>query len=214
MDNTIYVLGVGSNSIVTIDLAEACGYQIGGLFHYKAGLTGEEVCGHQIIGTNDELFASSLIGKNFALSMGDNEIRSNLFGLIVEKGGNIPTLIHPSAIVSKHAKCKSGVQIYANSIVDPDVIIEEDTIISAKCTVLHGCRIGKHCFFAPDAVIGAKTQVDDFAFVGLNATLISTKARYIGKHAVIGAAAVVTKPVEAWKIVAGMPASEIRKERL
>lgn len=206
MDKTIYILGVGRNTIVTIDLAESCGYTIGGLYHYAAGRTGEEIFGHRIIGSNDELFVTDIVGKNFALSMGDNEIRADLFKKIIEKGGNIPTLIHPTAVVSKYAMLKDGVQIYANSVVDPDVLIGEDTIISDKCTVLHGCQVGLHCFFAPDAVIGAGTIVDDFAFVGLNATLISAKTQYIGKHAIVGASAVVTKPVEAWQTVVGMPA--------
>lgn len=209
MDNTLYVLGVGANTIVTIDLAEACGYHIGGLYHYEEGRTKDLVFGHQIIGSNDELFASDISGKNFALSMGDNDIRATLFQRIIEKGGHVPALIHPSAVVSKYSICKEGVLIYPNCVVDPDVEIGENTIISDKSIVLHGCRIGCHCFLAPDAVLGAMTIVEDYSFVGMNATVISRKAQHLGYRSVIGAGAVVTKPVESKQCVAGIPAKTI-----
>ena len=213
MEKTIYILGVGRNSIVTIDLAEACGYTIGGLYHYTEGRTGEVYFGHRILGTTDELFASGdLSGKAFALSMGDNDIRADLFRRLTERGALLPALIHPSAVFSKYATCGPGVQVFANSVVDPNVVIGPDTILSVKCTVLHNCRLGAHCFVAIDAVVGADTTLDDYAFVGLNATVISVKANRIGSHAVVGAAAVVTRPVEAGDTVMGMPARTVQKK--
>lgn len=206
MNKTIYILGVGRNTIVTIDLAESCGYTIGGLFHYLDDRKGEDYFGHKIIGSNRELFSKDLNGMSFAISVGDNNIRSELYNQIKQHGGKIPFLIHPTAIVSKYVLCKEAVQIHANSVIDADVMIEENTHISAKCTVLHGSRIGHHCFLAPDAVLGANTIVDDFVFIGMNATVISNKVHHIGFHAFIGAAAVVTKPVESFQTVVGMPA--------
>lgn len=206
MEDVLYILGIGGNTIVTIDLAEACGFRIGGLYHYEQGRTNEQLFGHNIIGSNEELFSSDIMGMKFALSMGDNDVRADLFRRIKEKGGFVPLLIHPSAVVSKYAICCEGVQIHANCVVDPDVIIGEDTLISAKSTVIHGCRIGQHCFLAPDAVLGARTIVDDFVFLGLNSTIISTKAHHLAQHAVIGAGSVVTKTVSERQIVAGVPA--------
>jgi len=210
MDKTIYILGVGRNSIVTIDLAEACGYTVGGLYHYTEGRTGEDYFGHRILGTTDELLASGdLSGKAFALSMGDNDIRADLFRRLQERGARLPALIHPSAVFSKYSTCGAGVQVFACCVVDPNVEIGPDTILSTKCTVLHNCRLGAHCFVAIDAVVGADTTLDDFAFVGLNATVISVKANHIGSYGVVGAGAVVTKPVEAGATVVGNPARRL-----
>ena len=210
-NNDIYILGIGRNTIVTIDLAETCGYKVAGLYHYLDDRTNENYFGHKIIGSNNELLKQNLEGKNFAISVGDNVIRSNLFTQIKKRGGNLVKLIHPTAIVSKYALIKNGVHIYANSIIDPDTEIDENTIISSKSSVLHGCRIGKHVFLAPDVVLGANTYVDDFAFIGLNATIISNKVNLIGKHSVIGASAVVTKTVENNTLVIGIPAKEVKK---
>ena len=212
MDKTIYILGVGRNTIVTIDLAESCGYTVGGLFHYLDDRTGEEYFGHRIIGSNREIFSKDLSGMSFAISVGDNDIRYELYNRIIRQGGNVPILIHPTAVVSKYSTVKTGVQIYAYSVIDPNIVIDENTIISSKSTVLHGCRIGRNCFIAPDAVLGANTIVEDYAFVGLNATVVSNKANILGNHSVIGASAVVTKPVERNKTVVGIPARELLRK--
>ena len=39
----IYVLGIGHNTPVFVDLAEACGYTIAGLYHYNDDRTGQVV---------------------------------------------------------------------------------------------------------------------------------------------------------------------------
>lgn len=210
MNKDIFVLGVGRNTIVTIDLAESCGYNVVGLYHYLGDRTGEYYFGHQIIGSTQELFSLDLRGKLFAISVGNNDIRAELYCKIGECGGEVIALIHPTAVVSKYSNIEKGVHIYANSIVDPDTVIGENTIVSSKSSVIHGCRIGKHCFLAPDVVLGANTTVEDYVFIGLNATIVSNKVNLIDKHAMVGAAAVVTKSVKENQIVVGMPAKEFR----
>lgn len=209
MGTDIYVLGIGHNSIVTIELAESCGYHVVGLYHYLDDRIGEDYFGHQIIGCNNDLFKHDLHGMNFAISVGNNDIRADLFKQILKRGGAVPALIHPKAFVSKYAVIHDGVQLYECSVIDPDTEIGENTIVSSKSSVLHGCRIGSHCFLAPDVVLGANTMMEDYSFVGLNATVVSNKVPLIGSHAVIGASAVVTKPVESGMTVVGMPAKTI-----
>ncbi len=104
----IYVLGVGHNTPVFIDLALACGYKIAGMYHYAEGRTGEIDHGFEILGSFTDLFSSErLDGKNFLLSMGDIAIRKELTEKIEAKGGKIPTLIHPSAVISAFATIAS-----------------------------------------------------------------------------------------------------------
>jgi acetyltransferase-like isoleucine patch superfamily enzyme len=52
-----------------------------------------------------------------------------------------------------------------------------------------------------------KTVVGPYAFVGVNAVVMPGVT--IGEGAVIGAGAVVTRDVEPWTIVAGVPAKRI-----
>ena len=105
MNKEMYALGVGHNTPVFIDLAEACGYTIVGLYHYNDDRTGEVDHGFNIIGSFEELFSKgNLHGMNFLLTMGDNKIRTELTDRIISLGGNVPTLIHPTAIISRFAE--------------------------------------------------------------------------------------------------------------
>lgn len=209
MDKNICILGVGHNTAVYIDLVETCGYNVVGLYHFEEGRKGEIYFGQMIKGSNDDLFSSNLLGKQFAISVGDNEIRSSLYEKIIMLGGSIPTLIHPSAVVSRYAQLGRGVVIHANSVVSPDVVIGDNSVVSSNDLITHGSSIGRHCFVASNVVVGAYVTMHDYAFIGSGATIISGKVPYIGTRAYIGAGAVVTKSVESNQRVAGNPAREI-----
>ena len=43
MEKIIYALGIGHNTPVFIDLAESCGYVVGGLYHYNGDRTGQKI---------------------------------------------------------------------------------------------------------------------------------------------------------------------------
>lgn len=208
----IYILGVGHNTIVCIDLAEACGYKVIGLYHYNGERTGESYYGFPILGSNEDLLrADSLKGNYFAISVGDNPIRSDLSNRIRGLGGETPALIHPNATVSKYAQVAEGVSIYPNSAIQPGTKIERDTIILYNVSVAHNTTIGKGCFAASGAIIGAYITIGDGAFIGQNATLISAKVNRIGQGAVVGAGSVVTKEVLPNQVVAGNPAKVINR---
>jgi len=106
-------------------------------------------------------------------------------------------------------------------------------IMGAK--IGNGCRIGAHVFIPPGVEIGnncfigahtcfsndkfpkanntgkikpIKTIIEDNVSIGINCTILPVK---IGKGALIGGGAVVTKDVPAFEIYAGNPAKNINK---
>lgn len=207
----IYVLGIGHNSIVYIDMLEQIGYTIKGLYHYNSERTGEFYYGYQILGSFDDLYSiGDFSGMNFALSMGDNRIRMSVFENLISMGGNIPTLIHPKADVSKYAQLGEGVVIHSNAVVHPGVILGNNTVISCNSTLIHQSKLGNHCYVAGNALIGAYAQVGNQVFIGLSAVIISDKVKSVGDNAIIGAGAVVSASVGSNVVVAGVPARVIR----
>ena len=207
MNREIYVLGVGHNTSVYLDLVEACGYTIKWLYHYNDERVGELDHGYPILGSFDDLFSlNSLEGMNFALSQGDNKIRATIFEKIIEKKGDVPTLIHPSAKVSKYAQLGRGVVVHMNTVVHPDVTVGDNTVLSYNVSVTHSTHIGKNCYLAFGVMVGAYTVVEDFVFLGIGAIVISGKVDLIGTFASVGAGAVVTKSVASYECVAGNPA--------
>lgn len=204
-------MGVGHSTPLTIELAEACGYTVVGLYHYAPGRTGEEVYGTKILGTHDDLLSQeSLEGRNFALSMGDNSIRENLYYNISAMGGTFPTLVHPTCIVSRFSSIGVGSHLDAYCCVQANSQIGSNCMIRPYVLVCHNTSIGDHSFIAAHTSVGAYINIASRVFMGLSSVAISSKVKSIGDGAVIGAGAVVNRDVEAAAIVVGNPAKRIR----
>ena len=74
-------------------------------------------------------------------------------------------------------------------------------------------RIGSFCSLAQHVTIGGpRTSLGDFVDVNAGATVISTKRRpvHVGDFSVVGAGAVVTRDVEPFSVVVGVPGRTIR----
>ena len=152
MDNRkkeIYVLGIGGSSCKMIDLANACGYEVIGLYHYNNERTGQIDHGYRILGSFDDLFEQDIQDKNFLLTMGDMNIRKSLSDKIILKGGLVPTLVHPSAEISQFA------------LVSPiGVIVDSQTVIQADCEIDEGVYICSHSMICHQTHLEAKELVD------------------------------------------------------
>ena len=203
----IFLLGVGHNTPVFIDLAEQCGYTVSGLYHYNDDRTGEMDHGVRILGSFEDLFRSDHVrGRNFLLTMGDSRIRVTEAEKLRVREGNVPAVIHPTAVVSRFAQIADGVCIGAFSHVQADTCIAQDTVILSGVNISHNNTIGKGCFIAGGSTVGAFTNVGDFVFIGQGVLTISAKVKSIGDHAFIGAGSLVTNSINANEIVVGRPA--------
>ena len=116
----------------------------------------------------------------------------------------------------------------SNFYYPPNISIGEDTIIGENA-VLDGrdkLTIGNHVDMATEVMIyNGQHDVDDEVFKAVNAPVIIEDYVFIGPRAIIlpgvkigtgavvGAGAVVTKDVEAFAIVGGVPAKLIRERR-
>lgn len=212
MNNSIYVLGIGHNSIAMIDLAEDCGYEIAGLYHYNNERTGENYFDFKIAGcTEDLLSKESLEGMNFLLTMGDNAIRTELYNKIIAKRGNVPTLVHPTATVSKRSQLGKGVLIMPQSIIQADVKIGDNSIVTLNTTISHSTSIGNNCFISGHNLIGAYVTIEDNCWIGQSCLVVSGTVTTIGHHSVLGAGSVLRNDMRPECLYLGSPARLIKR---
>lgn len=207
----IYVLGVGHNTPVLMDLALSCGCEILGLYHYNDLRTGEQEHGYPILGSFDDMFERDGVqGKSFVLSMGDNGLRAELARRIREGGGLLPSLIHPSSVISKFATIsKEAVYIFPFTFVQSDSVISSNTILLSHVNISHNTKVGENCFIAGGCMVGAYVTIGNSVFIGQHSTIVSEKVSKIGDGAFIGARSLVLKNVHSGTLVYGAPAKEI-----
>lgn len=210
MQTEVYALGIGHFTPVIIDLALSCGYKVVGLYHYDNSRTGEYDHELPILGSFEDLFANPIQGKSFLLTMGDNQLRASLLNRIIAAGGIVPTLIHPTAVISQFAKIDPvGVYISPFTCVQADTIVGKGTILRTHVVISHSSIVGEYCFVAGASLIGAYTRVEDYVFVGQGVLSISAKVKTIGKGAFIGAGSLLTKDVPAGAKMVGRPARQV-----
>lgn len=194
MKPQIYALGIGRFTPVCMELAEACGYEIAGLWHYDGSRTGEAVYGSRILGSFADLWAlGDLGGKEFVLTMGDADARAEAYSHIKELNGSCPNLVHPGAVVSRFASiADGGIHIGPFSHVQANARIGEDTMVMSHVNISHDAAIGNHCNIAGLSCVSADTVLEDYVVFGINAKTIPGRMNVIGEHSLIGAGSLVT----------------------
>ena len=213
MGKELYILGVGLFTPVCLDLAVDCGYSVAGLYSFDSSLVGQMNHGIPVIGTYDDLFSrENLSGMSFMLSMGNGTVRAELFERIISLGGCVPTLIHPTAVVSRFAAVsENGAQIGPFAFVQADSFVGDDTFILSSVNVSHNTSIGRHCLISGRSSIGVGTHIADFVEFGMGAIATPHKVNLVGEHSIVGAGSVLIEDVLPYSVVAGNPAKIIKK---
>ena len=207
----IIIVGGGGHCKSCIDVIEAGGqYSIKGIIDLP-GEFGKSILGYTVIGNDDELPKLAKDGFSFLITighMGNSTQRRKLFDIIVNNGGNLPVIIAPTAIVSKHSKIGEGTIIMHNSIINADTKIGKNCIINNKALVEHDTVIGNNCHISTDANVNGNCSIGENVFIGSAVTLKNGIS--IIDNTVIGIGSVVVKSIENPGVYVGNPAKKIK----
>ena len=92
----------------------------------------------------------------------------NLYNLAIKIGFFLPSIISPTAYVSKHSKIGDGSVIMHNAIVNANTSIGVNSIINSQALIEHDCIIAEHCHISTNATINGGVQIGSKCFVGSN----------------------------------------------
>ncbi|MBK69662.1 MAG: dTDP-6-deoxy-3,4-keto-hexulose isomerase [Legionellales bacterium] len=134
----------------------------------------------------------------------------------------IETVIWQYVVVLKGAVIGKNCNLNSHTFVENDVIIGDNVTLKCGVYVWDGTIIEDNVFIGPNATLSndkypkSKTKPSSFkkivlkegCSIGANATILPGIT--IGKNALVGAGAVVTKDVNENQIVIGNPAREIK----
>lgn len=205
----IYIIGAGTYGEAMYELAVLNGYQVKAYYDEDEAKLNKLVMGIRVVGKFSELSETDIKDKQYIVAIGNNKIRSKIMTRINGLEGITPTLIHPTATISKSAQIGKGVYIQANAYIWTNVNISDYCIISPNVVIAHHTSLGKACLVSTLTGVGASINIEDNVFIGMGSTIV-TGMSSVGENSIIGAGAVVLKDVEKNSVYVGVPARKIR----
>ena len=92
-------------------------------------------------------------------ALGNNELRLNWIVRIENEGGQLATIVHPSAYVSPSSSIGQGVVVMPMASIGTGCSIDDGAIINMGAIVDHGCVIEECVHVAPGAIIKAENRI-------------------------------------------------------
>ncbi|MGJ0357231.1 UDP-N-acetylbacillosamine N-acetyltransferase [Aliarcobacter cryaerophilus] len=195
MSKRIYIYGASGHGLVVADVAKSCGYEDIVFLdddNSKGFLTFEDIKENR--------------DYHIAFGIGNNKIREKLYKKVRKNGFAIPTLIHPSSIISSSARIEEGTVVMPNVVVNAKAYIGKCVILNSSCVVEHESIIGDFVHISPKVAIAGDVKIGNFTHIGIGSSII--QCLEIGKNSIIGSGSVVVKNIADFKKAYGNPCKE------
>lgn len=175
----IILVGGGGHCKSVIDVIELQNrYKIAGIVD-KQEKIGQNIFGHTVIATDDDLPELVKEYSNFHISLGfikNNIRRVFLFNELCSLGANFPAIVSPLSNISKYAKIGKGSIIMHYAQIGPDSIVGENVIINSKALIEHEAVIGNNCHISTGAIVNGETSIGENSFIGSGAIVVNSTA--------------------------------------
>jgi sugar O-acyltransferase (sialic acid O-acetyltransferase NeuD family) len=206
--NRLAILGASGHGKVVADAAALCGW--GHIDFFDDAWPERTVCGvWSIVGSSAQLLAAVGTYEGVVVAIGNNAIRRVKQQQLVQAGAVMATIVHPAAVVSKHAYVGAGSVVFATAVINPFCEIGDGAILNTGCSVDHDCSLGAFVHVSPGARLAGQVQVGDESWVGIGACVRQLTS--IGAHVTVGAGAAVVSAVADDLTVVGVPARAVDK---
>ena len=217
MSKPIVLVGYRSGLDSLVDIADAMGVEIAGIFDkYFYGNT-EQIDDIPFIGNEDEITDDDIKKYDFVLSSnyvgyiniknfehnGDN-LRKRRIKIFKER--NLPTanLIHPSSYVSPKTYIGSSVIIARDCYVRAKSYIGDFCFLDSGAAIAHDVRLGENVIMTPYSFIAGFINIGDNVMIGAGSKIVNgyaDKILTVGNDAKIMAGSTIFKDVPDGKFI-------------
>lgn len=196
------ILGAGGHARVVADAAEALGWSEVSLFDDAWPNIPQGPW--PIIGSGRDLETRFAKFDGVIVAIGTNAVRLSKQRRLIEYGAQFVSVVHPTAIVSPHARIGLGAAVLAGAVINPGVETGHAVIINTAATIDHDCRLGDGVHISPGAHLAGGVQIGEEAWVGIGASVKELVS--IGPRSRVGAGAAVIASIPEETTVVGVPA--------
>ena len=150
----------------------------------------------------------------FNIAIGASDVRERIAAHCENKGAT------PFSIVAQNVVIMDDNQIDSGAVLSPFVTVTSNAIIgkyfhaNIYSYVAHDCKIGDFVTFAPGVKCNGNVVIEDHVYIGTGALIkqgTSKRPLTIGRGAIVGMGAVVTRSVPPGATVIGNPAQPLKE---
>ncbi len=206
MSSRLLILGAGGHGRVVADAALDCGY--GEVAFLDDARTPQEAGeDFAVLGPIDALAAMRGGWPRAFVGIGDNHRRLALLDRLIGEGFEVPSIVHPTARISRAARVGTGVYVGPMAVVNTGAVLGDGVIVNTGACIDHDCRIGAGTHVAPGAALSGRVVTGRGVWLGTGCAIRQDVV--IGDGAVVGVGAAVVCNLAGGATYVGVPARSV-----
>ena len=173
----------------------------------------EQINGYRVISSVE--FLEDVRPKEFNIAIGDDRVRERIAEAFIAQGAKPMSIRAENSVILDDCQIGEGEIICPFSMVTSNAKIGRFFHANIYSYVAHDCVIGDFVTFAPGVKCNGGVVIEDHAYIGTGAVIKQAskdKPIVIGRGAIVGMGAVVTKSVPAGTTVVGNPAAPLQRK--
>jgi len=208
--NELIIVGAGGFGREVLQFVKDINYikttwNIKGFLDDNANALDNYECDYRIIGS----IRDWKVGDNekYALAISDPSIKEKVVHLLVLKGAEFVSIIHPTATIGSFNRIGKGIVMYPNSRIIVNVSIGDYVTILDNSSIGHDSIVGNYSTICGNCSINGNVKLGNKVFFGTHVSTVPGKI--VGDGAYVGAGSVIMTDIKENCRVFGVPARKL-----
>jgi len=184
---SLILIGAGGHARACIDVIEHLDtFDIAGLIGNEEELQ-HECLGYRVIATDSDFPELAKQYQYALITVGQLEsalVRQRLYDQALAVGFKLPTIISPSAHLSRHAVVGDGTMVLHGATVNAGAKVGNNCIINTNALIEHDAIVADHCHISTGAIVNGAANIGLGSFVGSGS--IIKQGITLGNNCVVG----------------------------